>query len=320
MRVLLGDKKTPINQSKYINTYQPSVSAGAEIKELTVLQAPPTAYQPEQPIQPEPPVQPSPWAPQAAQQQPVETPQQRAASFGSNPWGQQAAAQVQPAPAPPPRAQEATQTVAEPGMLAPAPAPTMRVAAAEGSAPRQQKPLSYAAAAGGTTTVGGGDTTATTAPGAQHARHHGQQKQANGGRHGHHHRGGRHGGRGAHHHPRPPPRPPAPVVSVPNEEFDFEAELEKFDKQKLLEEAGHALSQEQVYKKDDFFDTLSCDALERQNGTADRQNRRAMQRRTDVATFGSAAGRGRSTRGRRGRGGHHGGRGGGYHTEQKAEK
>jgi protein LSM14 len=123
------------------------------------------------------------------------------------------------------------------------------------------------------------------------------------------------GGRGRGHHP-PPPEP----LAIPTEEFDFQQQLEKFDKDKIVEEVKAQLEGKTVYQKDDFFDSLSCDALEQQNGT-DRHQRMARQRRTDVATFGSVArqggGRGRGTRGR----GHSSssGRGGGRQSQSQSQ-
>lgn len=50
---------------------------------------------------------------------------------------------------------------------------------------------------------------------------------------------------------------------VPAEDFDFNANLQKFDKEKLLSGAEAAAPKLEVYEKDDFFDSMSCEALER---------------------------------------------------------
>lgn len=114
-------------------------------------------------------------------------------------------------------------------------------------------------------------------------------------------------GRGGHTH-----HPPQPLT-IPNEEFDFQQSLTKFDKDKIAAEAKkQILSSDEVYNKDDFFDSLSCEALERQNNAnADRRSNgaRAKQRRTDVATFGYQPGGGRGRGSGRGTRGGRGGRG-----------
>lgn len=108
-------------------------------------------------------------------------------------------------------------------------------------------------------------------------------------------------------------------MTIPAEEFDFEEALKRFDKDKVLEEANKEDTTTDAaktkYKKDDFFDEISCEALEKLTvadaENIDRRGRMAAQRRTDVETFGSAArGRGPGGRGRgrgpargRGRGG-----------------
>lgn len=102
-------------------------------------------------------------------------------------------------------------------------------------------------------------------------------------------------------------------MTVPTEEFDFEEALKRFNKDKIVDEAADVAANGQVkYKKDDFFDEISCEALEKMNSEApsagDRRGRMAAQRKTDVETFGGAARRGRGGYVRGGRGG--GGRGG----------
>ena len=259
---------------------------GAEIQELTVLE-PPSAYPNQAESQP-PPAQ-SPWGQPAVQQQ--QAPQ--ADTFGSNPWGQTAQASV--------RSDIGSQQGTGTTLPAPAPAPTVSVAsvATEQPAKPKSKPLSYAHAAGGTTPSSRPPT------GYQGGRQYSGGRGGRGNGHMASGRGGR-GGRGGHAPPPPPPQP----ITIPKEEFDFEESLSKFDKDKIAQEAGaHIPSKDDVYKKDDFFDSLSCDALERQQNANDRHARMAQQRRTDVATFGTVA-RQNQHRGRgRGRG-----RGGQRHT------
>lgn len=86
---------------------------------------------------------------------------------------------------------------------------------------------------------------------------------------------------------------------------------------------------EEVYTKDDFFDSISCDALDKQHGI-DNKLRGAAERNLNLDTFGAVSlghsrrGRGRGGRGR-GRGGYkgRGGRGfisrGGYSDSSKQQ-
>jgi len=177
--------------------------------------------------------------------------------------------------------------------------------------PPRPKPVSYAHAAGGTSQRSSQPTVAPK----KNVKHVPVQAQRGRGR-GRSATGGR--GRGHHHHPAPPPEP----LAIPTEEFDFQQQLEKFDKDKIVEEVKAQLEGKTVYQKDDFFDSLSCDALEQSNGT-DRHQRMARQRRTDVATFGSAArqggGRGRGTRGRGHPSSSTGGRGAGRQSQSQSQ-
>jgi protein LSM14 len=113
-----------------------------------------------------------------------------------------------------------------------------------------------------------------------------------------------------------------------NEEFDFESNLATFDKvakdSEEEEDNTNAKEYEQdstnnsnnVYSKDDFFDSISCDALDKQQGI-DNRLRGAAERSLNLDTFGAVSlghGRrgGRGGRGRGGRGRGYGrGRGGG---------
>jgi protein LSM14 len=280
------------------------VFKGSEIQELTVLQPP----APQQPAYAPPAPQQSPWGqppqaapapppPQQQQQQPQQAPAPSSrSSFGSNPWGQPPQAEQPPAPA---------QTSSS--LPTPAPAPTVSVASvAPQEPPSKPKPLSYAHAAGGNNP--------TTRPSAPRGGGRGGHAAPRGGRgNGVHHHAGRGGGGRGGHQPTHAPPPPQPLT-IPNEEFDFQQSLTKFDKDKVAAEAkGQIPAGDAVYNKDDFFDSLSCEALERQNNSAnDRRNRMFQQRRTDAATFGYQGSSNRGRGGRtstRGRGGGRGGRG-----------
>eukprot|EP00252_Welwitschia_mirabilis_P001698 TRINITY_DN1161_c0_g1_i1.p1 TRINITY_DN1161_c0_g1~~TRINITY_DN1161_c0_g1_i1.p1 ORF type:complete len:602 (-),score=145.00 TRINITY_DN1161_c0_g1_i1:531-2336(-) len=124
------------------------------------------------------------------------------------------------------------------------------------------------------------------------------------------------------------------------EDFDFTAMNEKFNKDEVWghlgkneirdkeddgeenlveknseeDDIGHPSVPKPVYVKDDFFDTLSCDALDRSRN----ERKFSEQRRIDTETFGSLT-RSRPSRGGRGsgyrgnfRGSYYGGRGNGY--------
>eukprot|EP01025_Chloroclados_australasicus_P026050 TRINITY_DN2589_c0_g2_i2.p1 TRINITY_DN2589_c0_g2~~TRINITY_DN2589_c0_g2_i2.p1 ORF type:complete len:388 (+),score=66.52 TRINITY_DN2589_c0_g2_i2:1084-2247(+) len=113
----------------------------------------------------------------------------------------------------------------------------------------------------------------------------------------------------------------ASTIPVPKEDFDFQQALDKFNKDEIKKEMGDQSVKEmdQVYKKDDFFDEISCEALEKQAaeqaGGMNEDVRRKMQeqRKLDMETFGGVGGA-RYGRGRgrgRGRGGGRGTYGGG---------
>ena len=121
-----------------------------------------------------------------------------------------------------------------------------------------------------------------------------------------------------------------PGPENPEGEFDFQAKLEEFDKgidgtQKVTkneednDEAGDEIAHPQHndtgisshYDKDDFFDSISCDALDKKSGI-DNRLRGKEERSLNTETFGATALN--SQRRRRGRGGGRGGyngRGGG---------
>lgn len=118
-----------------------------------------------------------------------------------------------------------------------------------------------------------------------------------------------------------------PGPETPEGEFDFQAKLEEFDKDDLEKEAKeedsddggdeiaypqHDSSATSHYEKNDFFDSISCDALDKQSGL-DNRLRGKEERNLNTETFGATALN--SQRRRRGRGGGRGyngrGRGGG---------
>ncbi|MCO5551793.1 hypothetical protein L7F22_005295 [Adiantum nelumboides] len=116
------------------------------------------------------------------------------------------------------------------------------------------------------------------------------------------------------------------------EDFDFTAMNEKFKKDEVWGELGKADFRERegeddipdeaqyeeedfsrpppVYVKDDFFDTLSCDAFDR--GGPTERTKFSEQRKIDTETFGRLSVRSRGGRG--GRGGYRGNPRGGYYA------
>ena len=223
----------------------------------------------------------------------------------ANPWNRAPVAQ----PAPVMQQQQQQQQQRRQAPAAPKPAP----------APPKAKPSSFAAAIGG----GGGG----VQPKGQVARVAGA---VGGGRAPPAPRAGQAGGRGG---PRvPAPRGgPAPAMgdgylptrmAVPQEDFDFNAAFSKFNKEELFNKAEMKKALPDVnagptYVKDDFFDTMSCEALEKQQEMQQQGGRArfAQMRRHDMETFGAAGGARRTDHGlnqggRGGRGGP-GGRGAG---------
>jgi len=106
---------------------------------------------------------------------------------------------------------------------------------------------------------------------------------------------------------------------INDDEFDFQSKLEEFNKDDEGEEedAGDSPDVGGAYEKDDFFDSISCDALDRKSGV-DNRLRGAQERNLNTETFGAVAlnsqrrrrrGGGGPGRGGRGRGGRGRGRG-----------
>ena len=107
----------------------------------------------------------------------------------------------------------------------------------------------------------------------------------------------------------------------PAGEFDFSTALSAFNKEEVMasvaSDSAKDVAKEPAYKKDDFFDSLSCDVLDKEHGLKTRMSN-SEERALNQDTFGAFAlqngyrGRGRGGRGGYGRGGG-GGRGaGGY--------
>eukprot|EP00980_Cylindrotheca_fusiformis_P027854 scaffold22560_cov135-Cylindrotheca_fusiformis.AAC.65 len=117
---------------------------------------------------------------------------------------------------------------------------------------------------------------------------------------------------------------------TPQEEFDFQSKLAEFTKEDSddneEDDAGDAHDAPKSYEKDDFFDSISCDALDKQQGL-DKRLRGAEERNLNTETFGAVAlnsqrrrrrggGRGGRGRGRGGRGGRGRGRGRGRNNSR----
>ncbi|KAL3790560.1 hypothetical protein ACHAWO_013945 [Cyclotella atomus] len=109
-------------------------------------------------------------------------------------------------------------------------------------------------------------------------------------------------------------------TDVPPKEFDFESNLDRFDKVDADANENEQdsnnnntnnnndssnISGSNVYSKDDFFDSISCDALDKAQGI-DNRLRGAAERSLNLDTFGAVS-LGHNRRG--GRGGRGGGRG-----------
>jgi len=107
-------------------------------------------------------------------------------------------------------------------------------------------------------------------------------------------------------------------------DFDFQRRNDQFAKEAAEDEEAGDEPVDAVgvgtYEKDDFFDSISCDAIDKQSGV-DNRLRGSQERQLNTETFGAVAlnnsrrrsgrgGRGRGGRGRGGRGGRGGGRGG----------
>jgi protein LSM14 len=96
---------------------------------------------------------------------------------------------------------------------------------------------------------------------------------------------------------------------TPQEEFDFQSKLAEFTKEEpdndVEDDAGDTPEPSKSYDRDDFFDSISCDALDKQQGL-DKRLRGAQERSLNTETFGAVA---LNSQRRRRRGGGRGGRG-----------
>ncbi len=105
-------------------------------------------------------------------------------------------------------------------------------------------------------------------------------------------------------------------LETPDGDFDIQSNLANFEKED--EESSDEEQEPVAYAKDDFFDSISCDAIDKRDGV-DNRLRGAQERSLNTETFGAASlnsqrrrrygGRGGGRgRGRGGRGGGGGGR------------
>jgi protein LSM14 len=118
-------------------------------------------------------------------------------------------------------------------------------------------------------------------------------------------------------------------VPTPKDDFDFESNLAEFEKARIGndesdEDSDYDDEEEDdmdggpasnAYSKDDFFDSISCDAIDKRDGV-DNRLRGAAERNLNTETFGAVAlGNGRRGGRRSRRGGGRGGRGRGRGRE-----
>jgi len=102
----------------------------------------------------------------------------------------------------------------------------------------------------------------------------------------------------------------ANILPTPEDDFDFESNLANFEKEEEDNENDGAVDEQPCsYEKDNFFDSISCDAIDRQKGK-DNRLRGAQERSLNTETFGAVALNSNRRYNRRGRGGYRG-RGGG---------
>jgi len=104
------------------------------------------------------------------------------------------------------------------------------------------------------------------------------------------------------------------LAPATGKDFDFESSAAEFDKEKeSTEEDDNVVAiSDSAYNKDDFFDSISCDAIDKRDGV-DNRLRGAAERNLNTETFGAVSlgnGRRGGRRNRNGRGGGRGGRGG----------
>eukprot|EP00526_Cylindrotheca_closterium_P023782 CAMPEP_0113654086 /NCGR_PEP_ID=MMETSP0017_2-20120614/28963_1 /TAXON_ID=2856 /ORGANISM="Cylindrotheca closterium" /LENGTH=198 /DNA_ID=CAMNT_0000567199 /DNA_START=326 /DNA_END=919 /DNA_ORIENTATION=+ /assembly_acc=CAM_ASM_000147 len=82
------------------------------------------------------------------------------------------------------------------------------------------------------------------------------------------------------------------VPETPREEFDIQSKLAEFTKDEPTkdhsDDPGDSLEPPKSYEKDDFFDSISCDSLDKQHGI-DNRLRGAKERNLNTETFGAVA-------------------------------
>ena len=99
-------------------------------------------------------------------------------------------------------------------------------------------------------------------------------------------------------------------LETPDKDFDFQSNLEHFQKEDEDESDEAEIHDSSAYAKDDFFDSISCDALDKRDGV-DNRLRGSAERNLNTETFGAVALNSQRRRRYGGRGGGRGrGRGG----------
>lgn len=116
-------------------------------------------------------------------------------------------------------------------------------------------------------------------------------------------------------------------LETPQGDFDIQSNLANFEKEDEESSDEEQPHESTSYAKDDFFDSISCDAIDKRDGI-DNRLRGSAERSLNTETFGAASlnsqrrrrygGRGGRGRGRGGRGrGGRGNRGGGGQPRQQ---
>ena len=77
-------------------------------------------------------------------------------------------------------------------------------------------------------------------------------------------------------------------TETPDSDFDFQSNLANFHKSDDEDDDDAGDDAGGNYEKDDFFDSISCDALDRQAGI-DNRLRGAQERNLNTETFGAVA-------------------------------
>lgn len=99
-------------------------------------------------------------------------------------------------------------------------------------------------------------------------------------------------------------------MSTPQGEFDIQSNLANFEKEDEESSDEEQVHEPTAYAKDDFFDSISCDAIDKRDGV-DNRLRGSAERHLNTETFGAASLNSQRRRRYGGRGGGRGrGRGG----------